>query len=81
MTNLADPRFIIASGLILITALLDAIVILIVVHGPMAPNAYAIIGGILGVWHIGFAAGWGFWIGSSASSKEKDLTIQSLSQK
>jgi len=77
---MGDPRFIIAYTLILLTFVMDAGVILILVmHGPLDQNDYALVGGSLGVWHIALAGAYGYWIGSSHSSQSKDETIKKLS--
>jgi hypothetical protein len=77
MTELKDPRFILSMTVIFIAALYDLCVSFL--HPTADPN---LIGMILGVLNGGgFAAAVQFWIGSSASSKEKDTAIANLSAK
>jgi len=76
-----NPPFTIASGLILLAAFIDiGIVLLIAFHG-FDKDGYAIVGGILGAWHIALAGAWGFWLGSSAGSLEKNRAISDMVRK
>jgi len=76
-----DPRFLIAMLLILITAVLDiGTVILLLDHPALSSETYGLVTLILGVWHAALAGAYGYWIGSSHSSQEKDATIATVAK-
>lgn len=74
-----EPQFVVAALLILMTAGLDWGCIWIVCRSALTNEAYGLMMGVLGVWHIAFATAYGYFIGTSSGSKDKDATIASLS--
>jgi len=66
-----DPQFFTCIGIILLTFVLDIFVIVILVKYELSKEAWALLGTILGAWHLGFAGAYGFEIGSSYGSKQK----------
>ena len=76
-----EPQFLVAALLIAMTAGLDWGCIVIVCRHTLSNEAYGLVMGVLGVWHIAFATAYGYFIGTSSGSKDKDSTIANLSSK
>ena len=75
-----EPQFLVAALLIAMTAALDWGCIMIVCGHTLSNEAYGLVMGVLGVWHIAFATAYGYFIGTSSGSKDKDTTIANLSK-
>ena len=74
-----QPQFVVVALLIIMTALLDWGCIWIVCSKTLTNEAYGLMMAVLSIWHAGFAAGYGYYIGTSSTSKDKDTTIANLS--
>lgn len=73
--TLTEPRFILSMAIIVLAVVYD---MLITFFHPAA-DAH-LVGAVFGALNTGgFAVAVQFWIGSSASSREKDTTIKNLS--
>ena len=75
-----EPQFLVVALLIVMTAALDWGCIWIVCSKTLTNEAYGLVMSVLGVWHIGFATGYGYYIGTSSGSKDKDETISNLTK-
>jgi hypothetical protein len=79
MEKIKEPQFIVASALILLTFFLDVWVAwLIIAHRDLTNEAIAILSSILAIWHTSQALAGGYWLASSAGSKDKDKQLQAL---
>lgn len=75
-----EPQFVVVVLIILMTAALDWGCIWIVCSKTLTNEAYGLMMGVLSIWHLGFAAGYGYYLGTTSQSKDKDSTIANLSK-
>ena len=74
------PQFYVVALLIIGTAALDWGCIWIVYKHALTNEAYGLMMGVLGIWHTAFATAYGYVIGTSSGSKDKDETISNLTK-